>query len=128
MRCGAFGWPHCGQRFTRGASSRCVARRLSRRDFDVFLFGTAMSARTVADVRGLLVFAVVMPLIGCEAAEAFDAVGDASRATLARLPLAVLRAFGGDTVIAELEKTQRVLEEGGDDWGTLLATNGLCWY
>jgi hypothetical protein len=31
--------------FTRGASSRCVARRLSRRDFDVFFFGTAIGAR-----------------------------------------------------------------------------------
>ena len=41
MRCGCFGWPHCGQRFRRGASIRCVARRLSRRDFDVFFFGTA---------------------------------------------------------------------------------------
>src|SRR4051794_7516445 len=43
MRCGRFGEPHCGHAFTRGASSLCVARRLSRRAFDVFLFGTAMS-------------------------------------------------------------------------------------
>jgi hypothetical protein len=27
---------------TRGAAIACVARRLSRRDFDVFRFGTAM--------------------------------------------------------------------------------------
>jgi ATPase subunit of ABC transporter with duplicated ATPase domains len=53
MRCGRFGLPHCGQRFTRGASSRCVARRLSRRDLDVFLFGTAMSRRTVAKMLGM---------------------------------------------------------------------------
>src|SRR5437764_9220140 len=45
MRWGCFGWPHCGQRFRRGASSRCVARRLSRRDFDCFFFGTATAAQ-----------------------------------------------------------------------------------
>lgn len=68
------------------------------------------------------------PHLFVEAAEAFDAVGDAPKAALARLPLAVLRAAGGDrNVIAELEQTQRVLEEVGDDWGALLVTNGLCW-
>jgi hypothetical protein len=41
--CGRFGCPQTVQTFTRGASRRCVARRLSRRDFDVFFFGTAMS-------------------------------------------------------------------------------------
>jgi hypothetical protein len=45
MRWGCFGWPHCGQTFTRGASSRCVARRLSRRDLDCFFFGTATAAQ-----------------------------------------------------------------------------------
>ena len=45
MRCGCFGRPHCGQVFTRGASSRCVARRLSRRDLEVFFFGTAIGGR-----------------------------------------------------------------------------------
>jgi hypothetical protein len=47
IRWGRFGWPHCGQRFSRGASSRCVARRLSRRDLLVFFFGTAMNGRGV---------------------------------------------------------------------------------
>ena len=42
MRCGRFGEPHCGHRFSRGASIRCVARRLSRRDLEVFFFGTAI--------------------------------------------------------------------------------------
>src|SRR4029450_9787126 len=50
MRCGCFGLPHCGQRLTRGASMRCVARRLSRRAFDVFFFGTAMSRGIVANI------------------------------------------------------------------------------
>jgi hypothetical protein len=48
MRCARFGDPHCGQTLTRGASIACVARRLSRRDFEVFLFGTAMSRGSVA--------------------------------------------------------------------------------
>ena len=43
MWCGRFGWPHCGHTFTRGAAIAWVARRLSRRAFDVFFFGTAMS-------------------------------------------------------------------------------------
>src|SRR5476651_2619398 len=43
--CGRFGEPHCGHELTRGASILCCARRWSRRAFDVFLFGTAMSAR-----------------------------------------------------------------------------------
>ena len=43
-RCGRFGWRQFGQTFTRGALIACVARRLSRRDFEVFRFGTAMSA------------------------------------------------------------------------------------
>jgi len=42
-RCGRFGCPHCGQTLTRGAPIACVARRLSRRDFEVFRFGTAMT-------------------------------------------------------------------------------------
>jgi aryl-alcohol dehydrogenase-like predicted oxidoreductase len=42
-RCGRFGCPHWGQTFTRGALIACVARRLSRRDLDVFRFGTAMA-------------------------------------------------------------------------------------
>jgi hypothetical protein len=33
---------------TRGALIACVARRLSRRDFEVFRFGTAMSRRSIA--------------------------------------------------------------------------------
>ena len=37
--------PHCGHALTRGASSRCVARRLSRRDLEVFFFGTAIGRR-----------------------------------------------------------------------------------
>jgi len=42
-RCGRFGCPHWGQTFTFGASIACVARRLSRRELDCRLFGTAMS-------------------------------------------------------------------------------------
>jgi ATP-dependent phosphoenolpyruvate carboxykinase len=41
--CACFGEPQFSQVETRGASIPCWARRLSRRDFDVFLFGTAMS-------------------------------------------------------------------------------------
>jgi hypothetical protein len=48
-RWASLGELHCGHVFTRGASTECVARRLSRRDFEVFLFGTAMSRLRVAD-------------------------------------------------------------------------------
>jgi len=41
-RCARFGCPHCGQVLTRGALIAWVARRLSRRDLEVFRFGTAM--------------------------------------------------------------------------------------
>jgi hypothetical protein len=44
-RCGRFGCPHRGQTFTFGALIACVARRLSRRALDVFLFGTAICDR-----------------------------------------------------------------------------------
>src|SRR3954452_5975643 len=44
MRCGCFGWPHCGHRFRRGAEILCWARRLSRRDLDCFFFGTVTAA------------------------------------------------------------------------------------
>ena len=47
MRWGRIGEPQFGQTFTRGASMRCCARRLSRRDFEVFFFGTAMSGCAV---------------------------------------------------------------------------------
>ena len=42
-RCGRFGWPHVGQTLTFGALISWVARRLSRRDLEVFRFGTAMT-------------------------------------------------------------------------------------
>jgi hypothetical protein len=42
--CGRVGCPQFGQTFTFGAPIACVARRLSRRAFDVFLFGTALTA------------------------------------------------------------------------------------
>jgi GNAT superfamily N-acetyltransferase len=42
--CGRFGWPHVGQTLTFGALIACVARRLSRRDLEVFRFGTAIAA------------------------------------------------------------------------------------
>jgi len=45
IRCGCFGRPHCGHVFTRGASIRCVARRLSLRDLEVFFLGTAIGRR-----------------------------------------------------------------------------------
>ena len=43
MWCGCFGDPQVAHTFGRGASMLCWARRLSRRAFDVFRFGTAMS-------------------------------------------------------------------------------------
>ena len=43
-RCGSFGWWQFGHSFTRGDSSLWVARRLSRRDFEVFFLGTATAA------------------------------------------------------------------------------------
>jgi hypothetical protein len=42
-RCGRRGCLHVGQSWTRGTVIPWVARRLSRLDFDVFRFGTAMS-------------------------------------------------------------------------------------
>ena len=41
--CGRFGCPQLEQMFTTGALIACVARRLSRRDFEVLRFGTAMT-------------------------------------------------------------------------------------
>jgi hypothetical protein len=43
MRCERFGEPHWAHVLTRGGSTLCCARRWSRRAFEVFLFGTAMS-------------------------------------------------------------------------------------
>ena len=83
-------------------------------------------------VRGFLTFwrAPVASDVAAfvEAAEFFNAVGDAPKAALAQVPLAVLRAAGGDrTTLEDLEESERVLAESGDQWGALLATNGLCW-
>ena len=57
------GFPHVAQTFTFAAVIECVARRLSRRDFDVFRLGTAMSGgqysqapqarRRAGSVRGM---------------------------------------------------------------------------
>jgi len=44
-RCDCFGEPQFSQVETRGAEIPCCARRLSRRDLEVFRFGTAMSGR-----------------------------------------------------------------------------------
>jgi hypothetical protein len=41
--CGRFGCLHVGHTWTRGTEIPCCARRLSRLDFEVFRFGTAMS-------------------------------------------------------------------------------------
>src|SRR6476661_8681425 len=41
--CGRLGCPQFGQTFTFGALIAWVARRLSRRDFEVFRLGTAMT-------------------------------------------------------------------------------------
>jgi hypothetical protein len=41
-RCGSFGCLQFGQTWTRGTEIPCWARRLSRRDLDVFRFGTAI--------------------------------------------------------------------------------------
>jgi hypothetical protein len=46
-RCDCFGEPQFSQVETRGAEIACWARRLSRRAFEVFRFGTAMSGRAV---------------------------------------------------------------------------------
>jgi GNAT superfamily N-acetyltransferase len=43
-RCGRFGWPQLSHTLTFGALIACVARRLSRRDLEVFRFGTAIAA------------------------------------------------------------------------------------
>src|SRR5690348_16964640 len=50
-RCACFGEPHCGQVERRGASIACVARRLSRRDLEVFLFGTAIGGPVYRSLR-----------------------------------------------------------------------------
>src|SRR5438552_16481166 len=42
-RCGRFGCPHVLQTLTFAAVIACVARRLSRRDLEVFRLGTAMT-------------------------------------------------------------------------------------
>src|SRR5229473_669145 len=42
-RCGRFGCPHVLQTLTFAAVIACDARRLSRRDFEVFRLGTAMT-------------------------------------------------------------------------------------
>jgi GNAT superfamily N-acetyltransferase len=52
-RCARFGCPQLGQVLTRGASIECVARRLSRRDLEVFRFGTAMTAAHYSHNRGV---------------------------------------------------------------------------
>ena len=49
-RCDYFGDPHCSQVETRGAEMACCARRLSRRDAEVFRFGTAMSGRQCSEL------------------------------------------------------------------------------
>src|SRR5581483_12187004 len=51
-RWGRFGCPQVGQMLTRGDSMPCCARRLSRRDFDVFFFGTAMRPGSIAAATG----------------------------------------------------------------------------
>ena len=51
ISCERFGWWQTGQRLSRGAEIACVARRLSRLDFDVFRFGTAMRPTTIAAPR-----------------------------------------------------------------------------
>jgi hypothetical protein len=42
-RCDCFGEPQFSHVETRGAPTACCARRLSRRDFEVLRFGTAIS-------------------------------------------------------------------------------------
>ena len=44
------------------------------------------------------------------------------------LPLATVSAAAGDaTAIASLEECRAVLEETRDEWGLMIALNGLCW-
>jgi predicted ATPase len=63
-----------------------------------------------------------------EAAAIFDAEGDRANAALARIPVATLRAARGDrAALDDLDAGRTVLLESGDAWGSLLATNGLCW-
>ena len=51
-RCDCFGEPQFSQVETRGAEIACWARRLSRRAFEVFRFGTAMSGRQCTCLPG----------------------------------------------------------------------------
>jgi hypothetical protein len=63
-----------------------------------------------------------------EAREIFTSVGDEHRAALARVPVATVSAAAGDaTAIASLEECRAVLEETRDEWGLMIALNGLCW-
>jgi predicted ATPase len=63
-----------------------------------------------------------------EAAAIFDSEGDRANAALARVPVGTLRAARGDRdSLDDLRAARTVLLESGDAWGSLLATNGLCW-
>jgi hypothetical protein len=79
-RCGRFGWPQFGQTFTFGAPIACVARRLSRRDFEVFRFGTAIGRRSIAMPGYVPVMNAAAGSIELTAEELadLDALGDAS--------------------------------------------------
>jgi mannose-6-phosphate isomerase-like protein (cupin superfamily) len=48
ISCERFGWWQCGQTLRRGAWMPWFARRLSRRAFEVFRFGTAIRPRSIA--------------------------------------------------------------------------------
>jgi hypothetical protein len=52
--CGRFGFPQVAQTFTFAAVIECVARRLSRRDFEVLRFGTAMTGGHYSGCRSTL--------------------------------------------------------------------------
>ena len=63
-----------------------------------------------------------------EALGVFSSAEDRHRAALARLPLAAAQAARGDTsAIDALEESRAVLAEVEDEWGLMLALNGLCW-
>jgi hypothetical protein len=63
-----------------------------------------------------------------EALDLFSAFGDRHGAALAWIPLAVVRASGGDeTAIGSLQESRAALAEAGDEWGLMAALNALCW-
>jgi predicted ATPase len=63
-----------------------------------------------------------------QASAIFDSAGDEYRSAVARLPLAAAKAAAGDpTAVEVLQDIRATLAEIGDEWGLMVALNGLCW-